>query len=108
MVGQEVNSGRRERRATQQPLCSQRCAAPRAVTLNGLHRVIRAGRIKAAGSAKKRPKQELIGAKEKQQQAGAQAVMFGGEGVAPSALVSSSTSSRSIAGNGAVATELRG
>ena len=94
--------------AAQQPLGSQRCAATRAVTLNGLHRVIRAGRIEAAGSAKKRAEQELIGAKEKQQKTGAQAVVFGGVGAAPSALVSSSTSSRSIAANGAVATELRG
>ena len=94
--------------AAQQPLGSQHCAAPRAVTLNGLHRVIRAGRIIAAGSAEEWSEQKLVGAKEKQQQAGAQAVVFGGAGVAPSALVSSSTSSRSIAANGAVATELRG
>ena len=94
--------------AAQNPLRSKRCAATRAVALNGLHRVIRAGRIKTAGSAKEGAEQELIRAQEKQQQACAQAVVFGGVGVAPSALFSSSTSSRSIAANGAVATELRG
>ena len=71
------------------------------MAFDGLHRVIRAGRIKAAGSAEKGTEDELIRAHGKEQQARAQAV-------ARSADVSRSSNSRSIAAKGAVATELRG
>ena len=111
MVGQEVNSARRKRMATQQALHGQRRAAPRAVTFNGFDGVMRAGRIKATGAAEKRTEDELIRARRKQQQLRADVAGSCSGGSASnyfSAFASRSSSSRSRAANGAVATELRG
>jgi hypothetical protein len=79
------------------------------VALDGLHRVVRAGRIKAARAAEKRSQNQLVRPQKNKQQTRADriAVRHGGR-VYFSALVSKSISSRSMAANGAVATELRG
>jgi len=96
--------------ATQQALCRQRRAAARAVTFNRLHGVVRAGGIEAARAAKKWTEDKLVRAHQEQQQFCAEIAgpRNGNARVYFSALASNSVSSRSIATNGAVATELRG
>lgn len=94
--------------AAQQTLQRELCAVAGAVALDGFHRVIRAGGIKAAGSAEKGTEDELIGTNQEKQEARAQACAFEEGGFATSAAASSASSSRSMAVKGAVATELRG
>jgi len=97
--------------ATQQALCRQRRAAARTVTFKRLHGVVRARRVEAARAAKKWTEEELVRAHQKQQQFCAEIAGPRNGRSAPvyfSALLSNSISSRSIATNGAVATELRG
>ena len=97
--------------ATQQALCRQRGTAARSVTFNRLHGVVRAGGVEAARAAKKWTEEELVRAHQKQQQFCAEIAGPREGRSAPvyfSALASNSISSRSIATNGAVATELRG
>ncbi len=94
--------------AAQHALGGQRGATLRAVAFNGCDRVVRTGRIEAAGSAEERSEQELIRAQGEKEQTRGQVEASRGGGTAANALLSSSTSSRSIWGNGAVATELRG
>lgn len=95
---------------TQQALGGQCRAALSTVACDGFHRIIRAGRIEAAGATEEWAKDKLVGAHQEKQQICAEAAgARGGDArVYFSALASRSSSSRSSAANGAVATELRG